>query len=159
MTCVAGVLDFGEFGKGAAESIFVELDFLPNLTEYWTPATFVPVGKVIRPTKANGWAMIAENEGETAFKEPRWSVPLDAQTQDGSVRWRTISPVANGFDSIVSVVAEPISGLVISEVTGWAAQVRLRVAGGSKGSSYEVPVFVTTASGEVIEGRFRVCVS
>lgn len=158
MTCAAGVVDFGEFGKGPGESIPLELDFLANLAEFWTPAAFVAEGKVVRATKSTGWAYQALGSGETAFKEPRWAVGLGTDTPDGSLTWRTISPIGAGFDGITAVEVAPVDGLAISEVSWMATAVRLRVAGGSKGSSYQISVLVTTQSGDELEGRLQVCV-
>lgn len=157
MDCGSEALDFGTVAKHPGERLTLELNFFPNLADFWEPGEIYRIGDVARSLLPNGFAHRALTDGTSQNREPQWVRQQGGITPDGSVSWETIAAGNNGVDIIVAASATPAAGITVPIPVTWdGALAKVTVEGGSVGADYPLECQVTTQRGAILVGILEV---
>lgn len=151
-------LDFGSLTKHPGERLALEFDFFENLARFWEAGEFYRAGDVRRPTRANGFAYRARNDGTSDSREPRWL--KSGNTHDGSLSWEAIPANHEGVDIIVSAQCAVTPKLTLVQAPTWdGAEATCVIEGGEHGEKHTATCSVATQSGQILVGVLTVNVS
>lgn len=137
------------------ERLFVEVELDQNLARRWESDHYYAAGDLLRP--GNGFAYIALDDLTSGYKEPRWPVQIGALVVDGSGLWRARKANFDGLDLIINAAATLPAQLTLFAALSWTgSRIRIPIAGGINGDTYECSVEADTQSGQTLVGMFAV---
>jgi hypothetical protein len=130
-----------------------ELDLADVCASTWEPGRVYENGVRVRPaSKPSGFEYVS-TAGQSAHREPKWPLTIDASIIDGSVTWtaKAISNASLSRTIATAVWTAPV-GITISNQslinTNGAQRTKAYIQGDGAGN-YEVSALVTFSDGSV----------
>jgi hypothetical protein len=146
-------LDFGTVSKHPDERLILEFNFFNQLADFWEPGEVVRIGDARRPLSPTGFVNIAQNDGTSNNREPRWTREDGGITKDGSIQWLAVPATNQAIDLILAAVAVPTSGLSVPIVPEWDGAIAyVTIDGGGDGADYPLECKVSTQRGATLVG-------